>query len=828
MPTETLFASSDIAPRIELTSYSLTLPMATLAIGVDNIHHDVYLSPRFAQASRDYLFELIRQHTAGSFISGLELRNAKTIDGAGFRKLLSDILQSSVTQAKYQKNIEIDILFRLAILKFLTQELGNQFANLILEGKEWIRQRGEHFERSQQAHVIKAKLSELQSGRRSVLRAVGQQVAQMVVDAEENVVCKARRALFGEEFAELYDLLKNRIIFLDGGKDDSYFLEHYVLLGNYVRDPDRFEAMDELFQEFLQQAGVAIPRESDFVEAEEGYQAMLAQAQAMRDEIANLEAQREAVRKKLDRGESFLSKFRGPSDPASLKASLNDIESRLKHQELKLEEFGPQVESSKQKLDYFLKDHNSRLGDFLNDPQNARRLFDPSCDPESLRSVRAQLLAKLMERLELHEVLYHIIAGYEIRSIAAQFHPPLHLQQLRKALVSKDELKRVEQVLKQVHAKQLSPKPIEELSRKIRRYSHEEMQEFVLRFAVDFLRLRRELRDAEHLTTCMERINLVSTEQSRDLSRLNNRLYECVLPEESKPQQDPVVSHVIVKADVRGSTRMTQDLLSRGLNPASHFSLNLHEPVKKLLDRYSAKKVFIEGDAIILAIFETESSRAYARPVAKACILARQILAVCNSYNDGAVKSNLPALELGLGVAFQGDAPTYWTDGDSRIMISKALNLSDRLSSCTKLARRMLASQKSNFSVFHFLQAMQGASAEELDEFLVRYNHNGIELNQEGFQKLSEEISLESVETKLDLPWGKEMVTIFYGAVPMGETVELLVLRKGRARELLQDGKLGSPSEHCYYEVCTAPALFDLVAALIRTNQTAALVSSRA
>ena len=827
MSNEILTAGSDTTPRIELTSYCLTLPMSSLAIGVDNIHHDVYLSPKFVLAARDYLFELIRQHTAGSFISGGELRNAKTIDGAGFRKLLVDLLQSSVTQAKYQKNIEIDILFRLAILKFLIQELGNQFANLMLEGKEWIRQRGEQFERSQQAHVIKAKLSELQSSRRSVLRAVGQQVAQMVVDAEENVVCKARRALFGEDFAALYDLLKNRIIFLDGGKDDSYFLEHYVLLGNYVRDPDRFEAMDALFQDFLQQAGVAIPQDAGFDEAQQGSQSALDQEQAMRDEIAHLETQREALRKKLGRGDSFLNKFLGPSDPADIKASLNDIELRLKHQQLKLEEFLPQLEITKQKLDFFLKDHNSRLGDFLNDPQNARRLFDPAAEPESQRPLRAQLLSRLLERMEQHEVLYHILAGYEIRSISGQFHPPLHLQQLRKALVSKDELKRVEQVLKQVHAKQLSAKPIEELARKIRRYSRDEMQAFVLRFAVDFLRLRRELRDAEHLTTCMERINLVSTEQARDLSRLNNRLYECVLPEEAKPKQDPVVSHVIIKADVRGSTRMTQDLLSRGLNPASHFSLNLHEPVKKLLDRYSAKKVFIEGDAIILAIFETESSRAYARPVAKACILARQILAVCNSYNDGAVKSNLPALELGLGVAFQGDAPTYWTDGDSRIMISKALNLSDRLSSCTKLARRMLASQNSYFSVFHFLQAMQGASPEELDEFLVRYNRNGIELNEEGFQKLSEEISLESIETQLELPWGKETVTLFYGEVPMGEAVELLVLRKGRARELLPDGKLGSPSEHSYYEVCTAPALFNLVAALIRTNQTSAFVSSR-
>src|SRR5499425_491109 len=257
MPTDVLNLSGDAAPRIELKSYNLILPMGTLAIGVDNIHHDVYLSPKFVQASRDYLFELIRQHTSGSFVSGVELRNTKTIDGVGFRRLLSDLLQSSLTQAKYQKNIEIDLLFRLAILKFLNFEIGNQFANLILEGKEWIRQRGEHFERSQQAHVIKARLSELQSARRRVVRGVGQQVAQTLVDIEENIIAKARRALFGDDFLPFYDLLKNRIIFLDGGKDDVYFLEHYVLLDNYVRDPDRFEAMDELFQDFLRESGLA-------------------------------------------------------------------------------------------------------------------------------------------------------------------------------------------------------------------------------------------------------------------------------------------------------------------------------------------------------------------------------------------------------------------------------------------------------------------------------------------------------------------------------------------------------------------------------------------
>lgn len=827
MAEEILSLVATEAARTELKSYNVTIPMGSLAIGVDNIHHDVFLSPKFVQAAKDYLFDLIRQSTSATYFSGIELRSIKALDNATFRKLLTELLQSALTQAKYYKNIEIDLLFRLALLKFLTQELTNQFATLILEGKEWIRQRGEYFERSQQAHVIKARLSELQSSRRKVIRGVGQQVAQMLSDIEDNVILKARRALFGEDFAPLYELMKNRIIFLDGCKDDVYFLEHYVLLGNYAQDPDRFETMDGLFQEFVCEAGLTIGQDPAFTEANQAHNALLEMAQAVRNEIVSLEEQRENLRKRLERGESFLNKFlSSSSDPSDLKASLNDVEMRLKHQEVKLEEMGPQIDAAKQKLDFFNKDYKGRLGDYLNDPENAKALFDASAGPEGEAGKRARRLSQLLERLEQYDVMYHVLASYEIRPIAKEYCPPVHLQQLRKALVSKEELKRIEQVLKHVPAKKLSLKPIEELSRKIRKYSRDEIQAFVLRFATDFLRLRRDTRDAEHLTACMERIHLVSTEHQRELSRLNNRLYEFVLQEEAKPKQDQVVSHVIIKADVRGSTRMTQDLLARGLSPASHFSLNLHEPVKKLLDRYNAKKVFIEGDAVILAIFETESNRTFARCVAKACVLSRQILAVCNSYNDRAATSDLPALELGVGVAFQGSAPSYWTDGDSRIMISKALNLSDRLSGCAKLAKRMLSGQKTHFSVYQFLTAMKGASAEELDEFLVRFNMNGIELNEEGFEKLSEEISLDSIETKLEMPWGKEKVTLYYGEVPIGESVELIVLRKGVARELLPDGKVGAASSHCYYEVCTSPKLFDLVAALIRTEAAAAPIES--
>lgn len=188
--------------------------------------------------------------------------------------------------------------------------------------------------------------------------------------------------------------------------------------------------------------------------------------QTIRTDIATLEEQRENTRKRLERGDSFLTKFLGSGDPADLKASLNDIEQRLKHQECKLEELGPQIDAARQKLDFFVKDHSGKLGQYLNEPENAKRLFDASAASEAEAPNRQRLLAQLLERLEQHEIIFHILASYEIRAIANDYCPPVHLQQLRKALVSKEELKQVEQVIKQVPAKKLSLKVLEELSKR--------------------------------------------------------------------------------------------------------------------------------------------------------------------------------------------------------------------------------------------------------------------------------------------------------------------------------------------------------------------------
>ena len=103
--------------------------------------------------------------------------------------------------------------------------------------------------------------------------------------------------------------------------------------------------------------------------------------------------------------------------------------------------------------------------------------------------------------LEQHDLLPHILASYELRNSYHDYCPPVHLQQLKKALVSREEFDRVAEILKQFPARRFSLERIETLSKKLRRYPREEARAVALRFAEDFMRLRRDLRNYERLAT---------------------------------------------------------------------------------------------------------------------------------------------------------------------------------------------------------------------------------------------------------------------------------------------------------------------------------------
>ncbi len=831
MPETRIAAPSTHPDRMKLEPYSAEIRLTNLVVGLDNIHYDVFLSPRFVEFTRKYLLDMIRQtvNIGLLYTQGWERKKSGAPEHAAFRKLLTEILQASLTRAKSLQSIETDVLHRLALLKFFTQETGNQFSSILVEGKDWIRKRGELFEHSEQAHVLRSKISELQAERKNVIRAVGETLCRIWREVEDNTLAKTRRALFGDEFRDTYQILQNRFLFVEGGNDDYLFLEHYVLLGNFVNDPDRFDIFDALLLDFVRDYVLAGDNAEDLTKARKVHERLVEQARQLRSQSARIEEELEEMAGRSGEGQdSFPRLFkRKQGAPAEAGGEVGTLRQKAAGLEKNLAELAPQIEAAKQRMEFLTEEFQNRLGDYLNEPANARRLFDSqagsgprvSSDAGAPPDAGARLLEEWVHRLEERDMLVHVLAGYELRKIAADYCPPIHLQQLKKALVSREEAKRVEQILEQFPARKVSMKRLEEAARAIRRRSDAEILAVGLQFAEDLMRLRRDRRNYQQVVTWMERINLVRSERSRDLSRANKSLYEFLHPGEGRPTEDPVINHVVIKADVRGSTGITKDLLGRGMNPASHFSMNLHEPVKRMLERYGAAKVFIEGDAIILAIYETESTRNTQRAVARACVLAREILAVTQAYNGRAKTSGLPPLELGVGVAFQDSAPSLWMDADSRIMISRALNLSDRLSSCSKMARRLFETNRAPFNVFMLQTLMEDAAEDEGEELLVRYNLNGIELNDEGFQKLSTEISLAPMTGNFPLPWGKERVQLYFGEAPLGESLEPIVVRKGFVRQLLPGGKIGAQGNRAYYEVCTDVKLLDLARRKIGSSQ---------
>src|SRR6185369_5794572 len=76
-------------------------------------------------------------------------------------------------------------------------------------------------------------------------------------------LARMRRVLFGDSELPVYELFINRLLFTEDGRDDYLNAEHYVMLGNYDRDVDRFQLILEAAEEFLEKIGVTEGNGSD-------------------------------------------------------------------------------------------------------------------------------------------------------------------------------------------------------------------------------------------------------------------------------------------------------------------------------------------------------------------------------------------------------------------------------------------------------------------------------------------------------------------------------------------------------------------------------------
>ena len=719
-------SSDDNLPPV-LASYTPSLSLEGLSVGVDNLRHDVHLSPKFTDAARAHIARLIARHgdvegllaaeatpsaPRTAFLNKLTtvVKPAKS-EASDFKSVLTELHVASLNRAKAENNVTIDLLARLAVIKFLRLELNSQFAQVLERGRMMLKS----YEgvRQQKALEYRERVASFQVRKKIIQRKTGQDLFLLLRDIEKETLARMRRSRFGENDSEGHKLLINRLVLSEDGRDDYLCAEQYVMLGNWDRDPDRFIRMREISCEFLRSLEIDLP------------------------------------------------------------------------------------------------DDDAELDPWLNAPENAHALVGGGTASESTPEGRSQKarLSAWVRLLEDQAVMEYVIASYEAVPLLAEYASRINPQQLKNALVDRAECSRVERLI--LEGGRLSVNNLYAAVGRVASCRGSDRAKVAGRFLRDFLRYHRDVRRLEALNSALDSINLIGNAKLRELSKVNGTLYEFLLPEEQKPAEERALGHVIIKADIRDSSRLTRSLMDSGLNPASYFSLNFYDPVNKLLPKYGASKVFIEGDAVILALHEKEGEPGLA--VSRACVLAREIVEIVRGYNELVTKAGLPPLELGVGIAYQEAAPLYLMDGEKRIMISEALNESDRLSSCNKRARKAMEPLGSPFHVYAFQTVSDADAGEAAEDFVMAFNLGGIRLSPAAFAKLRNEISLEPVNLQLPELWGSESFQLFRGLVTVDNDIfRKIVLRESRVAQVdPRKFTLQKWTEKSYYEVCSDPAIYE-------------------
>jgi len=713
----------------ELAAATPGIALEGLSLGVDNLRHDVVISARFVEAARAQIGRLVARHgelegllaaeapsspQGPSWLRNLAGKSARPkYDPSDWKSLLTELQVASLNRAKKEARPAVDVLARLAITKFLRTEMNAQFAQVL----ERCRVALKNYDnlRHQKAHEYRERLGTFQVRKKIILRKTGQEIFETLREVEKNTLARMRRSLFGGEAADsgvvTYPLFVNRLVFSEDGRDDYLCAEHYVMLGNWDRDPDRYGRLREV-------------------------------------------------------ASTFLRSLYGEETTAET------------------------------------------LESWMNVPENTRLLVGTGT-PDDSDEGQQERLAGWVRLLEDEHVMENVIASYHVVPLLAEYAPRINPQQLKNALIDRAECDRVERMIQE--SSKVSPNSLYAAVAKVASCRGAERARVAARFLGDFFHYHRDLRRLETLNAALDSVNIVPNERLQELSRVNGTLYEFLLPEEQEEtDSDRVLRHVVLKADVRDSTRLTRTMMDKGMNPASYFSLNFYDPVNKLLAKYNAQKVFLEGDAIILAILEREGEPGLA--VSRMCVLAREIIEIVRGYNELMQRSGMPQLELGVGITLQESAPLYLMDGEHQIMISEALNESDRLSSCNKRARRVLESQAGMFHVYAFQAAELDADGNS-EDVVISFNLSGIRMNESAFRKLQKEITLEPLKVRLPAQLAssdKAEYRLFSATVPVDNDIfRKIVVRESRIPRINSaDFSIQGWTDRLYYEVCTDPAIY--------------------
>ena len=754
-----LFIKKPILNNLGLKRYQVTYALDRLVFGVDNIHLDVHISPQVYNCLKKTVFLLMVKHSKTEIYFKDYKREFCEIEKAALRRTCNDVLLDGINKAKIASEVQIDFLAQIALLKLFLEEIKSQYKIIVAQIEPLVRMYQISAKHDQNdVFVIKQKLSEIKLHHNQIIRCVGKELFELLVDINTRNLRNMRETHFTSRDILPNFYFSNPLFHTNNPNDDFFLIEEYVLMGQRSEDVDNYKSVKSTIYDLLEQI-------------------------------------------------NFTSEYYKNDNADANESKLQEINGIFEDENYEFDSLIMEPENINRMFDYFSSIEQYAKAKKTNETEEILKKFRERVDTQKI------LLNLFYRKFKKSGIIRQVVADFEMKPVYEKYCPPMCPRQIREFLVNfwtRISIRTQQKRFKSLYGDEFTIEPLLQTLKHIRHCTSKEKKQYLIMFLKQFSRYHRDSYNFRIIKDAMDSINLVTEEKIILLSRENHSLYEFLLPDERVKEEKPIANHVIIKADIRGSMAINHTMRNKGLNPASYFSLNFFDPISLVLSEYGASKVFIEGDAIILSIFENENSMQGNYSVARACGLAIRILQIVQSYNEKNKENNLPVLELGIGICYCQGPPMFLFDGDSRIMISQAINQADRLSSCDKFLRKIFKSQNDVFNLFVFENESEEITETAVDDLTYRYNVNGIELNEEGFNKLTKEINLQSfIFTSED----DESVKLYSGKVPLANgnyqriAIREAVIHKVQPDALDVTGKISKK----YYEVCTHNKIYNFV-----------------
>ena len=725
--------------------------------GVDSYHIDVAFGSALTRATEAFVKALVREQAQQLWKQPAEAFSESIVDA--FRHAVVDHHNAVVKQARSDNRIERVQLFELSMLKVLLEQVDAELKALRVELEDARstpsgQLSGKSLHYHQQAVVLARQSWHFRY-------RVARQAVRELTRIEHTRLRKVRKSVLGLSWPLPEPFLVNPMLQFEGAGDARDFSRLYPLVLHDIDAAARINrCVLELFDEWLP-AAVEMPP-------------------------ATMPA------------ESFL-----PGVNRQDKGSARSL-----------------LETERRVRQLFVESElNHSATNWMDEPDNASALLGGTGDDwpapcgwrqSGISGLQRQLNARFERRLRQVGALAAVKASYELSAVYAALglvDAEALLFDFLKGDIGRAEMKRRLSAVEGVGDPGGVLRRIDQLRKDYAKEAEAGRRQMVARFAADFLRFRRDLKLAWRALVGMDAIRLVVDERDQALAMDNGTLQVFCREDVVLGARGSVVGHVIIKVDIRGASEITAQMRRRNMNAASHFSRYFFDPITRSLERFGAQKVAVDGDAVMLAVLEYGGESVAHMAVAHASCLAMKIIGFVDGMNAENERIGLPPLEVGLGLAYADEPPTYLYDHGRKVTISPAIGVARELSSCHALLRQSCSLPGGRGLCV--VAPVQGE--QDVNESLVRYNINGIELDPAAFAQLHVELSMRRLSTRDRQSSHREVLFAGICADALGES-HLLVVRERRIKLWMGKQLLDTHDDgRRFYEVVTDARLLGRV-----------------